>query len=175
MTAPSIKEALDEALEDLQHFSDTQLDRNPKMQKVVATVVAALATLKPDGERREAIARIIDPVAFDSCTPGMYGLKNQKELETLTMVGPARRISRDKADAILASGLVPDEAGIREKIAKEADKKAADLLDAAERLRAYIGATKLAYTEADLHEQAGTVMQAFAAAIRSARDGGAET
>lgn len=52
MTAPSIKEAL----EDLQHFSDTQLDLNPKMQKVVATVVAALATLQPSGERREAIA-----------------------------------------------------------------------------------------------------------------------
>lgn len=131
---------------------------------------SAVATLQPSGERREAIARIARSVLMDDPKSN----DPDKWLVPLDIEG-VDDLCEQVADAILASGLVQDEAAIRaderEKIVKDADKKAADLLDAAEKLRAYIGATKLAYTEADLHEQAGTVVQAFAAAIRSARDG----
>lgn len=101
MTAPSPKEAL----EDLQHFSETQLDRNPKMQKVVATVVAALATLSPPaGERREAIAK-----ALAEKWPGDY-MQGDDEGQR-----EPNELAYETADLILASGLVQDEAGIRER------------------------------------------------------------
>lgn len=105
-----------EALEDLQHFSETQLDRNPKMQKVVATVVAALATLPPDpttskkevveNERREAIARAkawADRIRWllqDEPGSLAFAVELHKN---------AKAILRS-LDDLLASGLVQDEA-----------------------------------------------------------------
>ena len=107
--APNIKEAL----EDLQHFSDTQLDHNPKMQKVVATVIAALATLQPSGERREAIARIIyDAFPFDP--PCEFHPETGERVLKPAWIDRGNSFRQDDArraaDKILASGLVQDEA-----------------------------------------------------------------
>lgn len=129
------------------------------------------ATLQPSGERRDAIARIIDPVAFDSCTPGMYGLKNQKELETLTMVGPARRIARDKADQILASSLVQNEAGISQKLFDRAIR-ALEELTAVVRGECPSLLNDDSGGDGDLSVEIDEIIKE-ADAIRSARDGGA--
>lgn len=47
------------------------------------------------------VAEMIDRTAF-GCTPEMYGLTTQDELERRTYVGPARRIATDKAREIIA-------------------------------------------------------------------------
>ena len=74
-------------------------------REVAATMVAySGATLPsdPTADRREIVARIINPTAW-AITPEAYGLKSQDQLETQTQVGTNRRIAREKADAILAA------------------------------------------------------------------------
>jgi hypothetical protein len=62
-------------------------------------MTAALETPMKKGLTRQ-VAEIIDPVPF-WCTPGMYGLKTEKELMERTMAGPGRRIAMDRARAII--------------------------------------------------------------------------
>ncbi|CEG08760.1 hypothetical protein BN961_02178 [Afipia felis] len=50
---------------------------------------------------REAVAHIIDPVAF-GVTPEMYGLKTELELEKNPFVYGARQVAREKAKRIIA-------------------------------------------------------------------------
>lgn len=148
MTAPSIKEAL----EDLQHFSDTQLECNPKMQKVVATVIAALATLQPSGEKREAIARLVG-----------------KHLGPYLAISPTARyeaIVREFIRELLASGLVQNEAGIITGL--EAAIRAAKLAIFTIRKQ---GVMPNSSWESGFNSDVKTAENALAA-IRSARDGG---
>lgn len=122
MTASSIKEAFTQVLASLA-AAISILERTPQAKKAVAsdtmfdislndyrkaleTGRAALATLQPSGERREAIARIINPVAYqnydDAC-------RRNDGLDQMVWIGGVNK-ARVKVGQILASGLVQDEA-----------------------------------------------------------------
>jgi hypothetical protein len=49
----------------------------------------------------EQVARIIDGDVAFACTPSMYGLDTEAELEERTLVGGARAVARDKARKII--------------------------------------------------------------------------
>ena len=152
--APSIKEALERARRYVEHHPGTQA------QYDLRAIDAALATFQPDGERREAIARMIDPEAFEDDRPTWHD----------------RRVrALDKADTILAFGLVQNEAGIRrderEKCADQADAHVVKEFD-----DAWIIARAIRNRNAvEIAKSSGTKVHPRVAAIRSARDGGAET
>ena len=100
------------------------------------------ATLQPDGERREAIARIIYPMT------GRYNTK-------------LYQLALEKADRILASGFVQNEAGIRDGYVLVPIVPTQEMLDAG-------------YWPCVQRRGAKSVWAAMIAAIRSARDGGEE-
>lgn len=106
------------------------------------------ATFQPDGERREAIARMIEPHSNLFVDPTELASWNE---------------ALAKADLILASGLVQDEAGIR---ADEREKCA--------RIAERFGEPYALNTNTGAMMFRAQVSK-IAAAIRSARDGGAET
>jgi hypothetical protein len=175
MTAPSIKEALEKcaaALQLLPRFEDDVIQftghwahfKPMSVAAILDEANTALATLQPSGERREEIARIM--------------VRNDPNYETYHMPGDAPRMwksqsgyvgitselsedcaerVRKRADHILASGLVQDEAGIRK---DERDKQK-------ERDAALIKTL--------FHPDSAKEADRIAAAIRSARNGGAET
>lgn len=112
MTTPSIKEAFIQVLASLA-AAISILDRTPRSKKAVASDTmfdislndyrkaleagrSALITLQPSGERREAIARIIDPMFRDPLALSLNAKRNEQALA--------------KADALIASSLVQDEA-----------------------------------------------------------------
>lgn len=99
MTAPSIKDALEDLISLCERKLYPQPDKPNSDWARVQAARAALAALHPSGERREAIARIIDPEAFRPHESGfvLYGVECNDALA--------------KADHILASGLLQDEAG----------------------------------------------------------------
>ena len=110
------------------------------------------ATLQPDGERREAIARALERHDMRD-----YGWTD-KQFEVWWTKDDRAASSREQqlgcADMLLASGLVQDEAGIR---ADEREKCA-----------------KIADREAEFWQDAeSSSARIVAANIRSARDGGA--
>lgn len=154
MTAPSLKEVLELVI--ASHENNTW---SSNRKGLVSKSRAALATLSPPaGERREAIARIIDPGAF-AALGNSYVVPTVYEFSRM-------KIAREKADLVLASGLVQDEAAIRaderEKCAEIADR-AAGVWDSDNNMMEYSGLTVAAECEG------------IAAAIRSARDWGAES
>lgn len=181
MTTPSIKEALVlsdehyEAVETLRTYSwlytnrlDDEARRRTldRIDAALAVVRSALATLSPPaGERREAIARAVRSVLMDgleSNDPGNWLVPVDAE-----DIGD---LCEHVADAILATGLVQDEAAIRaderEKCAKLCDERAV-------KLRAK--ATGMKQSHAHQYYDRDTEARVIAAAIRSARDGGDET
>lgn len=159
--APSIKEALERLIGSseafLRYFNPFNLasDKENQWHSVnedIARAKSVLATLQPSGERREAIARIIeDNIEVDI----------DFELADFKVNG------KPAADKIIASGLVQDEAAIRaderEKCAKEIDARAEEIA-LKQREQNPLGTSYL--REAKNYREAS-------AAIRFARDGGA--
>ena len=151
----------------------------------------ALATLQPDGERREAIARILaDPKHQERAryVQGfLYGddyvirdvalRENQELFRTKDEHEYEQRLEIEKAKfaagAILASGLVQNEAGIRR---DERIPQPIGYTEVGKMIDAGIKAVDL-YNIASADILRRTDIRAFleaALAIRSARDGGAE-
>lgn len=142
----SIKEALATALPILREVALT--DDDPRYKAAMQKVATALASLE-SGDARERIARIIDPKAFDQKLHASEGWKS-------SWVITRQSDALAKADAILASGLAPNESAIRaderERCAKIADEhslsydnewnrnlgKASDLVEACEDIAAAI-------------------------------------
>jgi hypothetical protein len=96
--APSIKEALELArsvmLADRDLYEVGHSERL-RYDEAIRNIEAALATFQPSGERREAIARLRGRALF---------LRNRGEIKSPDLM--------EQAAALLASGLVQDEAGI---------------------------------------------------------------
>jgi hypothetical protein len=158
--APSIKEALEDLISLCERKLYPQPDKPNSDWMRVQAAKAALATLQPSGERREAIARILEPQAWAALGIGdTLAYKNR------------RTSSLRKADQILASGLVHDEAGIRrderEKCAKICDALGDEIMERAEEAH-----ENEEYDEYESLECAATEYSRAASAIRSARDGG---
>jgi hypothetical protein len=165
--APSIKEALQSAKKLADDFSNCSTDEIYKARRLID---AALATLQPSGERREAIARIIERLrdALVDDEPN-YGKCLRMSLSYDDVSQAADQLE------ILASGLVQDEAGIRrderEKCAAQADSLVTKEFD-----EAWIIARAIRNRNAvEIAKSSGAKVHPRVAAIRSARDGGAET
>lgn len=100
----SIKEALE-------RIKRTALDAKPEdvpkaLAHIVRLCIDADRTTVESGGARERIARIIDPKAFDQKLHASEGWRS-------SWVTTRQSDALAKADAILATGLVPDEAAIR--------------------------------------------------------------
>ncbi|WP_425909015.1 hypothetical protein [Nitrobacter sp. TKz-YC02] len=162
MIAPSIQEALFNLVEAVEASID--LDRLPNaFLKRIDAAKASLATLQPDGERREAIARLLykSRGMFDDETVRMHF----EWFHTDKTASAEHRSSiihcyRD-AYAILASGFVQNEAG--EPTTAMIDAGVAFALSVS-----LSGEYRWSQYVADLYK----TMRA--AAIRSARDGDSE-
>ena len=120
--APSIKEALEQIIADIEDYERVNnlapSPGNKDCWQSVTNAKAALATFQPSGEQREAIARIICYWDEPSTCHDNYCVFSCRAKT------PDARFFK-ATDAILASGLVQDEAGIRaderEKCAKVID------------------------------------------------------
>ena len=167
MTAPSPKEALERsivAIDDWLNVYASELcnqdrvdEANHRISNAGGTLAyianvqqqnrAALATLQPSGERREAIARMRRSLdQWAGCSP--EAISKGSEAQMAYFVADAKHDI-----ALLASGLVQDEAGIR------ADERE--------------NCAKIADREAEFWQDAeASSARIVAAAIRSARDGG---
>ena len=175
MTAPSIKEALERARRYVEHHPGTQA------QYDLRAIDVALATFQPDGERREAIARIIDPKAFQNDKDGVSLYWSERRTTALA-----------DADLILASGLVQNEAGEKVTLLLRMIDAAGGEIDATENVHSLLnyfcddrGSATDTYNLAIDQGLIGSsfdsmfetsrawLTDAGRAAIRSARDGGA--
>lgn len=123
-TAPHAKDALEHARMFIENGVELGYIKMPDVytpdpaHETLGKIKAVLATLQPSGERREAIARIICYWDEPSTCHDNYCVFSCRAKT------PDARFFK-AADAILASGLVQDEAGIRaderEKCAKVID------------------------------------------------------
>lgn len=119
MTAPSTKEALEDLISLCERNLYPQPDKpNSDWMRVQAAKVA-LATLQPDGERREAIAR-----ALAEKWPGDY-MQGDDECER-----EPNALAYETADLILASDLAQDEVLIALKRELEECKNAVATIEA---------------------------------------------
>lgn len=101
MTAPSIREALEAALK---YYDSLEREHAPGEAELLDRIQATLAA--PPQDVVEGIARIIDPKAFDQKLHASAGWRS-------SWITTRQSDAFAKAETILATGLVPDEASIR--------------------------------------------------------------
>lgn len=158
--APSIKEAWQSVAK--RYLDDITDDLPPEVKapthdELGDALLAALATFQPDGERREAIARLA--TRFWSIHP--------KEIQDMGLTREQFYV-REMTN-LLASGLVQNEAGIR----ADEREKLRNRLDS--HLNDFLCGMKEGWDDSvsGFNDAWDVVRKVFdAAAIRSARDGG---